>query len=574
MRLERLDWFALGLLIVVTGARLAYALGAPIAADEAYYWEWSRRLDLAYYDQGPGVAWYLRGFTALFGDTQFALKAAALGASLIALGFYYLTLLRLDLSASGRLLALAIVVFVPGLFGGAILLMHDSPLMIAWAAGLCFAVSWIQDRSRTGALLALFVAVALGALSKHTMVFFAASFALWIFTDRRELGLLLRPIFWAGVALALVLVSPILIWNANHNWDGVSAIVHLRSSGGVAASSGVAPYLVGQLLAFSPIWLALFVMLAAAQAWASRPGRAEKTPLAPEWRFLWINAAILPVFFFLFSFSRQIQANWTFPSYLAMGLLLARAVAPTARSAADPTASAGWRARWFRGAFYAGWIPVFALDVFAFASVPVVRALNLNVPAYFIPGYRTQGFAEAVREIEALRDRVAPGAGLAAANRYQDAAIASWHGRGQPFITSVNIMQRNQYNYWPQLERGRDYVIFYIHEKTCERSQIFVTPTLGFMFEKVEELPERSVVVDGVVVKRYQAWIGRNYRRSWEDMVYYYFVNQSILDLMPNLKGYYAESATAAAEDDALVALQKIIASRAGGDGCSLFSGM
>jgi hypothetical protein len=179
-----------------------------------------------------------------------------------------------------------------------------------------------------------------------------------------------------------------------------------------------------------------------------------------------------------------------------------------------------------------------------------------------------------VREIEALRDRVAPGAGLAAANRYQDAAIASWHAEGRPFITSVNIMQRNQYNYWPQLERGRDYVIFYIHEKTCERSQIFVTPTLGFMFEEVEELPERSVVVDGVVMKRYQVWIARNYRRSWEDLVYHYFVNQSILDLMPNLKGYYAESATAAAEDDALVALQKIIASRAGGDGCSLFSGM
>lgn len=575
MRLERLDWFALGLLFVATGARLAYALGAPIAADEAYYWEWSRRLDLAYYDQGPGVAWYLRAFTGLFGNTQLALKAAALGASFIALGFYYLTLLRLDLSAAGRLLALAIVVFAPGLFGGAILIMHDSPLMIAWAAGLYFAVRWIQDRSRSGALLAMFAAVALGALCKHTMAFFAASFALWIFTDRRELGILLRPIFWAGVVLALVLVSPILIWNATHNWDGVSAIVHLRSSGGVAASSGVAPYLAGQFLAFSPVWLALFIILALAQAWASRPGRGsaargEKTPLAPEWRFLWINAAILPVFFFIFSFSRQIQANWTFPSYLSMSLILARAVAPAGSAAL----AADRRKRWLRGAFYAGWIPVLALDVFAFASVPVTRALNLNLPAYFIPGYRTLGFAEAVREIEALRDRVAPGAGLAAANRYQDAAIASWHARGQPFITSVNIMQRNQYNYWPQLERGRDYVIFYIHEKTCERSQIFVTPTLGFMFEKVEELPERSVVVDGVVVKRYQAWIGRNYRRSWEDMVYHYFVNQSILDLMPNLKGYYSESATAAAENDALVALQKIIASRAGGDGCSLFSGM
>ncbi len=560
----------MGLLLFATGARWLYAMGAPIAADEAYYWEWSRRLDLAYYDQGPGVAWYLRAFTTIFGDTQLALKTAALAASLIALCFYYLTLRRLDLSPTGRLLALAIVVFAPGLFGGSMLIMHDSPLMIAWSAGLYFSVRWIQDRSRTGALLAIFVCVALGALAKHTMLFFAAGFALWIFTDRRELGLLARPVFWGGVALAFALVSPMFIWNAQHNWDGVSAIIHLRSSGGVAASSGVAPYIAGQLLAFSPIWLALFVVLAFAQAWASRPGRADNAPLAPEWRFLWLNAIMLPAFFFVFSFSRQIQANWTFPSYLAMGLLLAHAVAPAATLARRTDLSA----RLLRGAFYFGWIPVLALNIFAFASVPITRALNLNVPAYFVPGYRTLGFAEAVREIEALRDRVAPGAGLAAANRYQDAAIASWYARGQPFISSVNIMQRNQYNYWPQLERGRDYVIFYIHEKTCERSQIFVTPTLGFMFESVEELPERSVVVDGVVVKRYQVWIGRNYRRSWEDMVYHYFVKQSILDLMPNLKGYYTESATAAAEDDALLALQKIIASRAGGDGCSLFSGM
>ena len=117
-------------------------------------------------------------------------------------------------------------------------------------------------------------------------------------------------------------------------------------------------------------------------------------------------------------------------------------------------------------------------------------------------------------------------------------------------------------------------MVFYIHEKTCERSEVLIQPTLTFMFDEVEEFPERDIVVNGAVVKRYQVYLARNYRRSWEDMVYNYFVRRSIQDMMPNLRGYYSEVDTRSGQADAMLALQKMRASRAGGTGCGIFGSL
>src|SRR5205823_2638513 len=38
-----------------------------LAGDEAYYWEWSRNLDLCYYEKGPGLAWLIAPSTHLLG---------------------------------------------------------------------------------------------------------------------------------------------------------------------------------------------------------------------------------------------------------------------------------------------------------------------------------------------------------------------------------------------------------------------------------------------------------------------------------------------------------------------------
>ncbi len=46
----------------------------PLASDEAYYWQWSRHLDMGYYDQGPMIAWWIRGSCLFFGDTPLGVR--------------------------------------------------------------------------------------------------------------------------------------------------------------------------------------------------------------------------------------------------------------------------------------------------------------------------------------------------------------------------------------------------------------------------------------------------------------------------------------------------------------------
>ncbi|HNJ35712.1 MAG TPA: hypothetical protein PK881_15820, partial [Leptospiraceae bacterium] len=74
---------AVSITAAVTAFKFFFAIQLPLHPDEAYYWDWSRHLDWSYYDQGPGVAFYIRIFTSVLGNTIPALKLAALSAGLV-----------------------------------------------------------------------------------------------------------------------------------------------------------------------------------------------------------------------------------------------------------------------------------------------------------------------------------------------------------------------------------------------------------------------------------------------------------------------------------------------------------
>src|ERR1700730_19459982 len=72
-----------GVLLAVTLYRLWYSTQLELVGDEAYYWLWSRRLDLAYLDKRPVIAWFIAAGTAIFGQTVFGIR---LFATVLALG--------------------------------------------------------------------------------------------------------------------------------------------------------------------------------------------------------------------------------------------------------------------------------------------------------------------------------------------------------------------------------------------------------------------------------------------------------------------------------------------------------
>lgn len=543
MKASRISFFSAAAWIVLAAVsilKLLFSLKLEVHPDEAYYWEWSRHLDWGYYDQGPGVAYYIRIFTLLFGDTVLALKSAAVFAAFLGHAALFLTARRL-LSEAASFAFLLCTLLIPGFFGGSLLIMHDSVLIIFFTFALYFSVRWIETRSPLF-LAAAFVCMALGFLGKHTMAFFAAALVLWMLLSPEYWRELKRPYVYGGILIAMLLSMPVLVWNLQHNFDGVGAIVNLRSSGGAHANkSTTGPYLLGQAFLFSPVWFSMFLVLGAVLTWrklmsafaARNAGRsflsALRFPEQPSHRLIWILAWILPVFFLVMSAGKEVQPNWPFASYGPMMLALFLAGAHLSRTGRSLLVLGGVCAL--------GINLLFTTPSALMAVVHEVRPQDQSALARAVPQMRLAGYRDVIRAVDRERRKIDPSAQLIT-NRYQDAAIASFHLEGQPFTGSLNILQRNQYNYWPSVEKGKNYVLFIVQENTCEKAMVFFQPVLAFMFEEVKEFPEQEIMKDGVAVKRYQMWYLKNYRRDWKEFFHFYIVGAAIFEFMPNLRGF------------------------------------
>jgi len=64
-------------LVITTIFRLVIGRYFPLIGDESFYWLWSKHLDLSYVDHPPMIAYYIKGLTLIFGDTEFAIRFGA-----------------------------------------------------------------------------------------------------------------------------------------------------------------------------------------------------------------------------------------------------------------------------------------------------------------------------------------------------------------------------------------------------------------------------------------------------------------------------------------------------------------
>ena len=61
---------SVALILVFASFRIGIMGLTGLGDSESYYWCWSQRLALSYYDHPPAVAWLIRLFTDIGGDTS------------------------------------------------------------------------------------------------------------------------------------------------------------------------------------------------------------------------------------------------------------------------------------------------------------------------------------------------------------------------------------------------------------------------------------------------------------------------------------------------------------------------
>ena len=218
--LRRAAWLGLYACAASIALLAMQALAAgrlELTFDEAYYTLWSRSLSFGYLDHPPMVALLIRASTSLFGDSELGVRALSLLVVGAMPAFIAFIAWRLFGSAEKAALAALMWIAMPLVSIGALFVTPDAPLVVFWTLGLGALVElWRTGRRRW--LIALGLALGLALQSKFTAAFLAAGVVLALVATPSLRRWLVSPALYAGLAVALVIFAPFVVWNAAHGW--------------------------------------------------------------------------------------------------------------------------------------------------------------------------------------------------------------------------------------------------------------------------------------------------------------------------------------------------------------------
>lgn len=287
-----------------------------LSVDEAHYLLYALHPALSYFDHPPLVGWLQWPGVAL--ELPTVLLRVLPGALWLATaaGVYQLAESFQENVGAG-FWALVALALAPLLHVLGIGLLPDSLLMfftvaLMWQTRVLMQASALQ---RPGPWVVLGVLLGLAGLSKYTAVLAALAVGLCLLAAH-GVRVLRCPWVWLAVLLAVVMVVPVVVWNAQNSWISF-AYQAQHGAGSVWSSRHVAQFVVVQGLAFGPLlW------------WGLGGLKDEVEPGKPR-------VAILRVFFYVPWVVMALMAgggsslpHWTAPAWVALapfaGLSLAR----------------------------------------------------------------------------------------------------------------------------------------------------------------------------------------------------------------------------------------------------------
>lgn len=302
-------------------AKLCFTAFTIIAADEAYYWVWGKRLDLSYFDHPPLNAWII-GFTSLlFGNNVLGMRLPTLITFVGTAYVYWLFARQLTplKSTAGFLTIIAAFLASPTLFAWTSIVYNDHLLIFFTLASVyCFArhlgALFDGDKPDLRWLYGGAALLGLAALSKYNTAFLGVSVALVVIGHPKLWSLLRRQhIYLAGI-LSVFFFLPVLVWNLQNEFASFQLHLNDRYSDPIFSVFLPAPFfrfILSTIIYFGPVLLVPMVMLFLPIKQLSGFGKAA----------LWIarvSIAISAVYFTLSASRGAVHWYWMAPSYALM----------------------------------------------------------------------------------------------------------------------------------------------------------------------------------------------------------------------------------------------------------------
>jgi hypothetical protein len=352
--------------IAILGLHLTFATTYGIFRDELYYLSCAARLDWGYVDHPPLVALLTAIWTALFGDSLFALRALPALAVAGATGLVAATARRLGGGPFAVTLAALAYGLAPVVLSlGSVLSMNAFDLLF-WAALARVLVSLLDDGDER-LWLAFGALAGLGLQNKISVLFCGFGLVVGLVVARRWEPFRSRW-FWAGGALAALLFLPHLVWQQLHGWPTREFIENASRWKNVEYS--IADFLREQLLNGGPVNALVWLSGLGALLLAKELGRFR----ALGWVYLAVLALLL---------TTAAKPYYLAPAYAALF---------AAGGVTVERATAAWRGR---GAIRWGFLAV--LVATALAIAPLARPM--------LPVERYVAYAAALGETPGTDER-------------------------------------------------------------------------------------------------------------------------------------------------------------------------
>jgi dolichol-phosphate mannosyltransferase len=488
----RLRYFAFGLLGYTVLLRLVFAASVQMLPEETYYWSYAQHLDFGYLDHPPMVAWLIKAGTWIFGQREFGVRLGALGCGAITV-LYVFKLTRNLFGAPAALASVALTATLPFFFLSGLLLTPDAPLTACWAAALYYFERALIAAD-SGAWWRVGLALGLGLFSKYSIALLglaALIFMLWDAPSRRWFR---RPEPYVAALIAAAIFSPVVIWNAQHEWASFA----FQTSRRLAEPPQFALHkLLGSMLVLiTPTGLVAILV--------TRRLGAERR----QARLLSLALLIPLGVFGAFSLRHEVKLDWTGPSWLAA--LPALACTAVGLSTLNPPWRNGLRTAWTATAVtlalvYAGLLHYLVLGL---PGVGYSKHIETTPVGWSDLSNRMLAVADQERDIQGTDPLIV---GM---DRYAIASEIAFYGvqrGGAPVETSNSVLFGGiglMYERWtpPQAEVGRDLLL--VAWSRGEISDVLLEPSV----ERLGPIEEEVLQRNGRFVRHYYHRMAYNYR--------------------------------------------------------------
>jgi undecaprenyl-diphosphatase len=487
-RYMRMTWLLIGLCML---GRIIYVQFFLLAPDEANYWQWARHLAWGYHDQTPMIAWAIYITTALFGHTELGIRLPSIIAMSVA-SIYGALIARRWFSARIAWHASILIQSVFVFNVGGLLATADGLQGAAWAATCYHCARGMEDNQWRQWIFGG-ICFGFGLLSKYSMIIILACiflYALFSFIHRRRL-LSIKP--YAGCAIGLLFLTPVIAWNAANNWNSLRHVAYLSGANErFSLHLGYfAEYVASQFGLLTPL---VFILVCGSWWWVVR-----RRPASEHWIYLYLFFTSFPVIisFAFLSFHTRVYANWPCYGYLTATVLT---TALWLDRSADP---GGRKKRRIRPLW--SWTIISSSILTAVVLIHVVWPIlpipdDIDRTAYEIKGWDRLGQKAADLQLTMPSPQDTFIFGLS----YQIASELAFYMPGQPQTVSINRWSRpNVYDYWSKDEdyMGKDAVGLIQQPNRRKRlQQVFsrVDPPIPYRVYAREMVPMDAEAADPV----------------------------------------------------------------------------